>query len=348
MLFTNDIKHGGEFKKQFVSRLHAAGDLTVAAGYFGTKLVEDLTPKLTAVALRGRCRLLFGMVFHGGLTPDQKKALVALDTKLRQASAGKGSGVFISVKPYHGKIYQIDDDIFLGSSNFSMEGFKTRWEATSALTDPTVKSATRKYLNFLFSEKTTVALSQVKLIRKKRTAPPKPSRYLNDYRYNQPLPGAVIGSMDIKLRVDVQPASSLNLYFEPGRKTGRTGTYKPRPWYEVEVTARAKEIKNPLYPPSNLIKKGSKSRRGWFYVYIQENGIYYRLKMEVCSAGGKAIMSSRESGGRETLGRFIKGRLEAAGVLQRGGLITSDTLAAYGRDSITLQKIDDKNYILEF
>ena len=71
-------------------------------------------------------------------------------------------------------------------------------------------------------------------------------------------------------------------------------------------------------------------------------------KMEVCSAGGKAIMSSRESGGRETLGRFIKGRLEAAGVLQRGGLITSDTLAAYGRDSITLQKIDDKNYILEF
>jgi hypothetical protein len=347
MIYTNEKTHGGDFKKQFVSRLNAADDLTVAAGYFGTKLVEDLTHKLTAVANRGRCRLLFGMVFHGGLSPDQKKALVTLDSNLRQASGRQGSGVFISVKPYHGKIYQIDDAIFLGSSNFSVEGFKTRWEATSALTDPSVKTATRKYLDFLFSQKTTVDLGQVKLNKKQRTAPQKPSRFLKDYEFHQPLPGPVVGSIDIKLRVDVQPASSLNLYFEPGRKTSRTGLYQPRPWYEVEVTTSAADRRDPLFPPTAPVP-GSKSRKGSFYAYITEKGQIYRVRMEICSDGGKALMTSRESGGRETLGRYIKGKLEAAGVLQHGELITSDTLAAYGRDYITLRKIDNRNYILEF
>jgi hypothetical protein len=345
MIFTNEPLHGGDFKKQFMARLNGADELTVAVGYFGARLVDDLTPKLVAVSKRGRCRLLFGMVFHGGLTPAQKKTLETLDEKLRQGVTG--SGVFISVKPYHGKIYQIDNDFFLGSSNFSVEGFKTRWEATVAVSDSGVKIATRNYLDFLFSQKTTVDLNQVQLNQKQKSAPQRPSKYLKDYVCNQPLPGPVMGSMNIKLRVDNQTASSLNLYFEEGRITKETGLYKPRPWYEVEITARAEERKNSLYPPSAPVK-GGKSRTGWFYAYIQEKSKIYKLHMKISSAGGKAIMTSRESGGRETLGRYIKGKLEASGILQRGEMITSDTLAAYGRDYITLRKIDDKNYILEF
>ena len=45
----------------------------------------------------------------------------------------------------------------------------------------------------------------------------------------------------IRLRVDEQPRSSLNLYFEKGRKNPKTGKYSPRPWYEVEITSEKNE-----------------------------------------------------------------------------------------------------------
>ena len=70
--------------------------------------------------------------------------------------------------------------------------------------------------------------------------------------------------------------------------------------------------------------------------------------MNVASDLGKAIMTGEESGGRETLGRIIKGKLEDSKVLRYGERITSQTLEDYGQDYIKLTKIDDDNYILEF
>ena len=131
--------------------------------------------------------------------------------------------------------------------------------------------------------------------------------------------------MDIKLRVDNQPASSLNLYFDKGRKT-KNGLYTPRPWYEVELTASAVEYRNPFYPKSEKREEGKKSRQGSFNVYIKEGEDFYMLKMKVASDNGKAIMSSSENGGRQTLGSYIKGKLESAGVLKFGERITSDVL----------------------
>lgn len=42
------------------------------------------------------------------------------------------------------------------------------------------------------------------------------------------------------------------------------------------------------------------------------------------------------------LGEFLKGTLERAGVLRKGELITDDMLDAYGRQAVTLEKIEEE------
>jgi len=345
MIFTNDKAHGGAFGSQLTSRLQSAKDLTIATGYFGTSAIKDLEPKLMAVSKKGRCRILFGMVFHGGVSVKQKAAIERLDKKLR--ATAPDNGVYISRKEYHGKIYHVDDEVYLGSSNLSEYGLKSRWECTAKIEDGATQRETVNYLDFLFSQETTMSLSSVALGVKRSVKALKPSRFLKDYKVATLPAGAVIDQMDIKLRVDSQPASSLNLYFDNGRKNQK-GLYAPRPWYEVEITALAKDTRNPCYPKSKLKKNSKKSRQGSFFAHIVEKGVVYKLDMKIASDYGKGIMTSRACGGRETLGRYIKGKLEDSGALKRGERITSDTLEDYGRDFIMLKKIDNKNYILEF
>ena len=67
--------------------------------------------------------------------------------------------------------------------------------------------------------------------------------------------------------------------------------------------------------------------------------------MITASAGYKAITTK---GNREILGEYIKGKLEREGCLERLETITIDTLRNYGRDYISLKKIKNKSYYLEF
>ncbi|MDQ7072765.1 MAG: hypothetical protein Q9N32_03635 [Gammaproteobacteria bacterium] len=91
-----------------------------------------------------------------------------------------------------------------------------------------------------------------------------------------------LGVCEIKLRVDDQPASSLNLYFDKGRKNSN-GLYAPRPWYEVEITASKEDRENEYYPQSKLKRGSKKSQHGEFTAYAEDNGEYYRFDMVVCS-----------------------------------------------------------------
>lgn len=46
------------------------------------------------------------------------------------------------------------------------------------------------------------------------------------------------------------------------------------------------------------------------------------------------------------LGEFLKGTLERAGVLRKGELITDDMLDAYGRQAVTLEKLEDGSIVV--
>ena len=180
MIFTNENKHGGAFQKRFLSQVKKSKKLTVASGYFGADLIHDIESSLVSISKRGECRILLGMVFHGGVSEKQKQCLEGVDAKLR--AINPKNGIYISRKDYHGKIYQIDDDVYVGSSNFSKEGFAKRWECTAKINDQQTVQATADYLDFLFSQDTTAKLSDVELGTRKKVSREPPSKLLADYK----------------------------------------------------------------------------------------------------------------------------------------------------------------------
>lgn len=351
-IFTNHNEFGGSFLKEFNHQLNISDSLLIASGYFGTSTIIELEEKILKLSKKGICKILIGMIFFDGVTEAQKKALTSLDEKLRKINPN--NGVFISMRPYHGKIYQFHHDdnvnLYLGSSNFSKEGFAGRLECTTIILDDETKQSVSDYLKELFALKTTITLAKTDLkVKGKKPTFGKISKLLKDYEcpaHEYPDRSMALGECKIKLRVDDQPQSSLNLYFDKGRLS--KGKYTPRPWYEVEITTTKEDQRCPYYPKSELIPGSKKSRKGLFTAYIKDGDLYYKIKMAVHADDGKNFSSQKESGGRETLGKLLKGKLERAGVLSEGELITSDILEAYGRDYVSFVKMSDDVYILEF
>lgn len=100
-IFTNNKDFGGNFQKEFDTKLKESEHLIIASGYIGATILKEFENKLVYLSKRGRCKILVGMIYHGGVTAKQKEALISLDKKLRAVSAD--NGIYISREQYHGK-----------------------------------------------------------------------------------------------------------------------------------------------------------------------------------------------------------------------------------------------------
>lgn len=335
-MFTNHKDFGGNFGNQFEKDIKKFSSLEIASGYFGTSSIDKYETQLLDIAKKDYCRILIGMIYHEGVSKSQKKVLEDLHKNLLKIN--KKSGVFISLRPFHGKIFKFsnkqDDKIYVGSSNFSNSGFFGNIEFNTILESNKTKLVAKNFLNHLYSGKDfTSPLDKVELfIKNKKKIRLKDK--LKSYEISKDLypTKSAKSKLDIKLRVDQQPRSSLNLYFEKGRKNTSTGKYSPRPWNEVEITTTSKD-RNANYP------------KGDFNAYVVDDNKYYKINMITASDNYKAITSKDN---REILGELIKGKLERNGFLKRFERITLDTLRNYGKDFISLRKIDKKNYYLDF
>lgn len=356
-MYTNDAALGRILKHDFKKSLDKFEHATMATGYIGESFLREIKPKRCKQAKRGSCRLLVGMVFHEGVSHKQKDLLTEIHAALQIIDPQ--SGVFLTRKQYHGKVYYFesksDSIAYLGSSNLSDYGFYRRLECSLQITDSITLLEIKSYLEHLFSSSTTNKLDEVDLKVKRlglAAKPTKPSNLLKNYEISKAEFDALaspISFQQIELRVDAQPNSSLNLFYDKCRKN-KAGIYAPRPWYEVEITASHHDRADPNYPrsASNNSSSNSNSRTGTFNAFIEEGGKYFKIQMKVHSDSGKNISSASGSGGRSTLGRYLKGKLESAGVLRKYERITSDILDSYGRNYVTLKKINNSNYILEF
>lgn len=353
-LFTNQNSNL-TFEKIFQNKIKNANKLIIATGYFGLSTINRFKNQIIDVGMRGECKILIGMAFHGGLKDKQKAALIQLDKELRENNPK--NGVYISIKPYHGKIYYFGNktefSIYVGSSNFSHESLSSRHECMILVEDYKIKSGIDTYLTSLLSSEFAKNIKDVEI--------PSQNKNFNNKKLALPLSKfevpksefpdvtKALGVCKIFLRVDQQPNSSLNLFFDKGRKNPVTQLYTPRPWYEVEITSNKKEQQNEVYPESIFLnERDSNSRSGTFTAYAKDNNKYYKFQMSVASANGKAIATSELSGGRQTLGKFIKGKLERDEHLLFGTRITSDILKEYGKETLDLYKIRDGVYILDF
>lgn len=343
LIYTNDKLFGGFFDDEVLLHLNSCQALEIATGYFGVTLVRRLKPKMIDIAKRGYCKLLVGMIFNEGVTPLQKQVLEDLDESLRKVNGQ--SGVFVTRLPFHGKVYRFchaneEDHIYVGSSNFSTYGFKSNLEFNVKVVDQGTKKKVLSFMSFIFKKDCNISsrLSEVILPINKKNRKPDTKEELEKSELSSCLiskdkfPSAkILSEIKIKLRVDDQPKSSLNLYFEGGRISG--GKYKRRDWYEVEITSNKEDRKHKDYPI------------GEFDAYVMDDDFCYRIRMITASGGKKAIYSHED---RKIFGKWIKGKLEKSGILSFGERITSDTLAEYGRDELILRKFGTGKYYMEF
>ena len=282
------------------------------------------------------------MIYHEGVGKEQKRVLLDLHRDLRNINSD--SGVYVSLTPYHGKVYRFysdaEESIYVGSSNFSASGFYTNSEFNAKLEDPLTKSEVVGFLRYAFntSNNFVAPLDKVELLVKSTKVGSSVTNAarntLEQFRIKKSdFPSMpALSSTVIKLRVDQQPNSSLNLFFDRGRKTSG-GIYTPRPWFEVEVTTtKAERNQNADYP------------KGEFVAYVKDRG-YFKIPMITASDGFKAIASR---GNRAILGEFIKGKLQRLGFLQLYERVTAETLMEYGNDTFILEKIADKEYYMKF
>ncbi len=111
---------------------------------------------------------------------------------------------------------------------------------------------------------------------------------------------------------------------------------KPRDWYETQFTVSKQITRLEGYPEKNVA-----------FAVVTDDG--YTFKAHTTSDGNKQFSAV---GDELILGRWIKGRLAAAGLVtpvndtqadaDRTGMITKEMLAAYGCNRLVLTKTDQK------
>lgn len=111
---------------------------------------------------------------------------------------------------------------------------------------------------------------------------------------------------------------------------------KSRDWYEFQITVSSSIYSLPGYPEKGVP----------FYIITDDGFIF---KAHTTSDHNKQLSAV---GSEHILGRWLKGRLENAGLVKhvldtqadkdRVGMVTKEVLAAYGCDSLTFTKTDKK------
>ena len=142
-------------------------------------------------------------------------------------------------------------------------------------------------------------------------------------------------TFEIPIKGEEASQSNLNVFFGKGR-VSKNGLVKPRHWYEAELIVPRTIAMQPGYPRAQ-------TEEAVFQVVTDD-----RWKF-CCKVSGDNNKNFRSEGDLKILGKWLKGRLENAGALKVGSLVTKDTLKRYGRDTFTLTKTKIPNtWYLDF
>lgn len=357
MIYTNESS-ASSLEPAILKALRLAVSLDIAVGYLGSSFSAKVEKAILNLSKKGKVRLLLGMYFHKGMNEKTYARVLAIDKSIRKGGI-LGSGVYVSRREYHGKLYRVilvDDQakVFLGSSNLSPAGLEKRLECNIELSQSSpVYSDLGEYLDYLFAPEIAIDFSKVDLLSRKKPSVSDLAKYCISKAEFSKLQGMIIGECKIDFRPDSQPRSSLNLFFDKGRRNNE-GVYSPRDWYEIELTTTVPERANPCFPKSNSNSKKKdaagnpvgKSKKGNFTGFFEFRSKYYRIPMVVSGDNAKDLMSAKP-GGRKLLGEFIKGSLEDRKALPTHQRVNSSILESARLNALIIKKVSDQNYILE-
>ena len=334
------------FADTFYSLIHEATRMDIAVGYITADSLAELRQALAFNANIETLNLIIGMHRWDKFTKLEYSAAIALNDFLRDENRGEVR--LVTPFRFHGKLYSYSNHSgafagIIGSNNLgSIVDSRTRtYEVSALLRDKAYAVQMRDFIERLsVTSSDNLADCNITDFEERNTL-------LEDHenvekishdKLADVLSGLTETSFEIPLVKDgkVPQKSNLNVFFGEGRLVKAKGIVQPRHWYEAELIVPKIISDNPSYP-----KKDSPTA---VFDVITDDGWKF-----ACKVSGDFSKNFRSEDDLKILGKWIKGRLENAGALEVGHLVTPDTFMRYGRDSFTLRKTTTPNlWYLDF
>ena len=333
-LFSNHLPVKTKFQSFsdcFFDLLYEAEQLNIAVGYVTADSLVELK-KIIEDNAKPKLNLSIGMHYFDGFTKLEYQAATDLNNFLKDNKLGivKLTNTF----RYHGKAYSFLNSsgpyaAILGSNNLSSIDEKNRIYEASVLINE--RSYAKQLNDFIMqiSNNASVDLASCEISRFKQHNSLLENHHLVEKVTPQELADCCSNLKDIKFQIPLKASenhmkSNLNVFFGKGRED-RRGLIKPRHWYEIEIIVPQEITSKRGYPEANTDKS--------VFDVITDDGWKFK-----CKVSGDYSKNFRSEGDLKILGKWIKGRLENAGVLRVGEPVTEETLRKYGRSNFTLIK----------
>lgn len=358
LLYSNILPLGVEENQEtvcdcFYDEAASSDAVEIAVGYISKASLEELD-RIVAENHIKRIVLTIGMYFVEGMPEAMYHAAVAMNRKWMEA--GIGEIRLVRTFKYHGKLYAFYKDqrvrsAMIGSANLGVikqEASNRRQYEVSAVThDPSECNEIAVLIRKLASPACSARIDEVTgmaLIRELNAS-------LTGVDTVDQIPQTQVGlfekhKTDISFVLPIKVPAYAERHMDDGKhytKSNLNVSYaaprsarKSRDWYETQLTVSKSITLLAGYPEKNVD----------FYV-VTDDG--YTFKAHTTSDGNKQFSAV---GDELILGRWIKGRLAAAGLVtpvndtqldvDRTGMITKEMLAAYGCDTLVLTKTNQK------
>ena len=327
MLITN-LDSESNFRNVFEQNLKDSKNIRIASGYFGGSEIDRYEEHFYQVAKSGGVvQLIHGMGGAEGIKRNLYKKLSNLDAKLKKTNPN--NRVLVHKTRYHGKLYITDGEtknVLIGSSNFSISGFGGNVELNHNHTDPKLFGNANTFFETL--RKNSIPLTDIRL------PDPKPS-FVEPKKYIGFDTKVFNGKPDYQIPIHITAGSNLNLFMSKGRLTSKTGTYIPRPFFEVELSISINEI-------DGLKPHITDQLNPAIFSAVTEIGSTFEVnfKRKTKNREDKRTLHNISidfmSSPRNELGHYIKEKLMREGLLNFGEPVTEDTLLEYGKDKLDL------------
>lgn len=335
-LFSNypPMKTGSKtFAETFYGLLPQTSKLDIAVGYVSADSLIELQKTIELNSNIRTLNLIVGMHYFDHFTKVQYDAAMHLNDFLMENQLG---GVrLVNAFRFHGKLYSYSNVTgpfagIVGSNNLSsiVDGGIRVYESSVLLNDVASAKQMSDFICQLMKTSTkNIADLEIDTFNEENAL-------LDGHEFvekvsPQNLANAMCAKTDISFKIpikpyEVSPQSNLNVFFGKGRES-KNGLVKPRHWYEVELIVPKNVTSQPGYPQSQT--------ENAVFTVITDDGWSFK-----CKVSGDYSKNFRSEGDLKILGKWLKGRLENAGVLAVGDPVTEETLNRYRRNSFELTK----------
>lgn len=354
LLYSNILPLGVQEGKQtirecFAEQLEKADRVEIAVGYTSAASLEELAALTERCGISSVC-LVIGMYYIEGM--PERSYHIAL--KINQEWKEKGTGEIRLVRPfkYHGKVFCFYKNgepfsAIIGSANLGaikLEASNRRQYELAVLTEDKIETLEiAEHIEELRQQKCSADIAEIAdipLIRENNSA-------LNGIELVTPVPQGNVdfykqGMPEVSFYLPIKVPKAEERFLDDGKhytKSNINVCYaaprsrrKARDWYETQLTVGAKIYRMEGYPEKNKP----------FFV-ITDDG--YWFKAHTTSDNNKQFSAV---GDELIMGRWLKGRLVAAGIVkpvnntaqdtERLGMITQEMLDEYGCDRLLFEK----------